>query len=176
MVSMVSKEGFSRGRASIVCAIILGAILGWCMANFPDYGRYFYNQTAPVDYDKYTDQTGFPAGEGYKELSNRADIVEAEKNYVVTVDVKDLKSANLYKSILKSDYYLCGKVKKWRRSDCSYRRQNIYDTKEWYGKTSGGQYKRDGKHRIYRKITRIDRTCRGGSGLLCRHNRSVEKK
>ena len=96
---------FSRIKDSIACAIILGAILGWCMANIPDYGRYFYNHTVPVDYDKYTDQTGFPAGEGYKELSNRADIVEAEENYVVTVDVKDLKPVNLYKSIVKSAYY-----------------------------------------------------------------------
>ena len=107
---------FSRIKAPIACAIILGAILGWSMANFPDYGRYFYNQTAPVDYDKYTDQTGFPAGEGYKELSNRADIIEAKENYVVTVDVKDLKSANLYKSILKSDYYY-GKFAKYNNAN-----------------------------------------------------------
>ena len=113
---MVSMATFSRIKAPIACAIILGAILGWSMANFPDYGRYFYNQTAPADYDKYTDQTGFPVGEGYKELSNRADIVEAEENYVVTVDVKDLKSANMYKSILKSDYYY-GKFSKYNNAN-----------------------------------------------------------
>ena len=189
---MVSMATFSRIKAPIACAIILGAILGWSMANFPDYGRYFYNQTAPADYDKYTDQTGFPAGEGYKELSNRADIVEAEENYVVTVDVKDLKSANMYKSILKSDYYY-GKFSKYNNANTEGGVGTFYvaklksgdevivliDDRTFTIPKSGTvklQYKRDGKHRIYRKITRIDRTCRGGSGLLCRHNRSVEKK
>ena len=116
MVSMVSTAAFSRGKASIVCAIILGAILGWCTANIPDYGRKIYSDTAPADYDKYTDQTGFPAGNGYRELSKRKDIVEAEDNYVVTVDAKDLESANLYKSILKSDYYY-GKFSKYNNAN-----------------------------------------------------------
>lgn len=112
MVSMVSTAAFSRIKAPIACAIVVGGIFGWGMANIPDYGREIYNNTAHVDYDKYMDQTGFPAGNGYKELSNRADIIEAKENYVVTVDVEDLESANLYKSILKSDYYY-GKFAKY---------------------------------------------------------------
>ena len=30
---------FSRIKDSIACAIIIGAILGWCIMLIPDYGR-----------------------------------------------------------------------------------------------------------------------------------------
>lgn len=34
---------FSRIKDSIACAIIIGAILGWCIMLIPDYGREIYN-------------------------------------------------------------------------------------------------------------------------------------
>ena len=54
----------------------------------PDYGREIYNNTAPVDYDEYTDQTGFPAGKGYEVLTSRKAIVENEKNYIIKNNIK----------------------------------------------------------------------------------------
>ena len=102
MVSMVSTAAFSRIKAPIACAIVVGGIFGWGMANIPDYGREIYNNTAPVDYDKYMDQTGFPAGNGYKELSNRADIIEAKENCVVSGE-SSVRQVGLY------SVYLLGK-------------------------------------------------------------------
>ena len=96
---------FSRIKDSIACAIILGAILGWCIMIIPDYGREIYNNTAPVDYDEYTDQTGFPAGNGYEVLTSRKAIVENEKNYLIKIDASDLEATKLYKSIDESNYY-----------------------------------------------------------------------
>ena len=96
---------FSRIKDSIACAIIIGAILGWCIMLIPDYGREIYNNTAPVDYDEYTDQTGFPAGKGYEVLTSRKAIVENEKNYIIKIDTSDLESTNLYKAIGRSKYY-----------------------------------------------------------------------
>lgn len=96
---------FSRIKDSIACAIILGAILGWCIMIIPDYGREIYNNTAPVDYDEYKDQTGFPAGKGYEVLTSRKAIVENEKNYLIKIDVSNLESTKLYKAIGESNYY-----------------------------------------------------------------------
>ena len=96
---------FSRIKDSIACAIIIGEILGWCIMLIPDYGREIYNNTAPVDYDEYTDQTGFPAGKGYEVLTSRKAIVENEKNYIIKIDTSDLESTNLYKAIGRSKYY-----------------------------------------------------------------------
>ena len=72
---------------------------------FPDYGREIYNNTAPVDYDEYKDQTGFPAGKGYEVLTSRKAIVENEKNYLIKIDVSNLESTKLYKAIGESNYY-----------------------------------------------------------------------
>ena len=96
---------FSRIKDSIACAIILGAILGGCIMIIPDYGREIYNNTAPVDYDEYKDQTGVPAGKGYEVLTSRKAIVENEKNYLIKIDVSNLESTKLYKAIGESNYY-----------------------------------------------------------------------
>ena len=79
--------------------------MGWCIMIFTDYGREIYNNTAPVDYDEYTDQTGFPAGNGYEVLTSRKAIVENEKNYLIKIDASDLEATKLYKSIDESNYY-----------------------------------------------------------------------
>lgn len=91
---------FSRVQPAIACAIILSAFIAWGLANIPDYGKAIYENAQAVDYDKYSDQTGFPAGQGYEELASYDEIIEAERNYKIVVDVTELVSTEIYKDIL----------------------------------------------------------------------------
>ena len=96
---------FSRVQPAIACAIILSAFIAWGLANIPDYGKAIYENAQAVDYDKYSDQTGFPAGQGYEELTSYDEIIEAERNYKIVVDVTEMVSTELYKDILGEQYY-----------------------------------------------------------------------
>ena len=78
MVSMVSTAAFSRIKASITFAILLATFIACGGTLIPDYGKTIYKSAEPVDYEKYEDQTGYPAGAGYEELTSREEIIEAE--------------------------------------------------------------------------------------------------
>ena len=66
MVSMVSTAAFSRIKASITFAILLATFIACGGTLIPDYGKAIYKSAEPVDYEKYEDQTGYPAGAGYE--------------------------------------------------------------------------------------------------------------
>ena len=61
---------FSRIKAPIACAIILAFFVAGAVMDFPDYGKAIYKSAEAVDYDEYKDQTGFPAGDGYEEMTS----------------------------------------------------------------------------------------------------------
>lgn len=105
MVSMVNTAAFSRIKASITCAIVLAFLVAELVEDIPDYGKNIYKSAETVDYDEYEDQTGFPAGQGYEELTGRKEIFDAEKNYILKVDVKDLQPVKLYRKIQEETYY-----------------------------------------------------------------------
>ena len=102
---MTSMATFSRIKAPIACAIVLAAVLACGVMWIPDYGKDIYSETKAVDYDEYKDQTGFPAGNGYEELTKVEEIINTDHNYIVNVDTKDIKPANTYKDILGTTYY-----------------------------------------------------------------------
>ena len=99
MVSMVSTAAFSRGKASITFAILLATFIACGVALIPDYGKVIYKSAEPVDYEKYEDQTGYPAGAGYEELTSREEIVEAEENYIIKVEAENLEATTMYKEL-----------------------------------------------------------------------------
>ena len=66
MVSMVSTAAFSRIKASITFAILLATFIACGGTLIPDYGKAIYKSAEPVDYEKYEDQSGYPAGAGYE--------------------------------------------------------------------------------------------------------------
>ena len=69
---------FSRIKAPIACAIVLAAVLACGVMWIPDYGKDIYSETKAVDYDEYKDQTGFPAGNGYEELTKVEEIINTD--------------------------------------------------------------------------------------------------
>ena len=102
---MASMATFSRIKAPIACAIILAFLVAGAVMDFPDYGKAIYKSAEAVDYDEYKDQTGFPAGEGYEELTSVEEINSAEKNYILKVDAKELEPLKLYREISEKKYY-----------------------------------------------------------------------
>ena len=102
---MASMATFSRIKAPIACAIILAFFVAGAVMDFPDYGKAIYKSAEAVDYDEYKDQTGFPAGEGYEELTSVEEINSAEKNYILKVDAKELEPLKLYREISEKKYY-----------------------------------------------------------------------
>ena len=106
MVSMVSTAAFSRGKASITFAILLATFIACGVALIPDYGKVIYKSAEPVDYEKYEDQTGYPAGAGYEELTSREEIVEAEENYIIKVEAENLEATTMYKELSGTGYYI----------------------------------------------------------------------
>ena len=106
MVSMVSTAAFSRGKASITFAILLATFIACGVALIPDYGKVIYKSAEPVDYEKYEDQTGYPAGAGYEELTSREEIVEAKENYIIKVEAENLEATTMYKELSGTGYYI----------------------------------------------------------------------
>lgn len=66
------------------------AVCSWLLSVIPNYGRSIYNQAQKVDYDKYTDQSGYPAGDGFEELTTYDEIKKNKYNYIIEVDAEDL--------------------------------------------------------------------------------------
>ena len=106
MVSMVSTAAFSRGKTSIIFAILLATFIACGVALIPDYGKAIYKSAEPVDYEKYEDQTGYPAGAGYEELTSREEIIEAEENYIIKVEAENLEATTMYKELSGTGYYI----------------------------------------------------------------------
>ena len=106
MVSMVSTAAFSRIKASITFAILLATFIACGGTLIPDYGKTIYKSAEPVDYEKYEDQTGYPAGAGYEELTSREEIIEAEENYIIKVEAENLEATTMYKELSGTGYYI----------------------------------------------------------------------
>ncbi len=75
------------------------AVCSWLLSVIPNYGRSIYNQAQKVDYDKYTDQSGYPAGDGFEELTTYDEIKKNKYNYIIEVDAEDLTPISVYKSL-----------------------------------------------------------------------------
>ena len=106
MVSMVSTAAISRIKASHTYSNFLATFISCGGTLIPDYGKTIYKSAEPVDYEKYEDQTGYPAGAGYEELTSREEIIEAEENYIIKVEAENLEATTMYKELSGTGYYI----------------------------------------------------------------------
>lgn len=102
---MIRKKKSKRIVEAFEIALILMAVCSWLLSVIPNYGRSIYNQAQKVDYDKYTDQSGYPAGDGFEELTTYDEIKKNKYNYITEVDAEDLTPISVYKSLQEDEYY-----------------------------------------------------------------------
>lgn len=99
---------FNRMPDEVQFIIITGAFIVFLVAAIPhSFEKKAYRNTPSVNYEKYEDQAGYPAGEGFTDIKSVADMEEL-KNFTITVDVKILTPTHKYRSILDKSYY--GKI------------------------------------------------------------------
>ena len=93
----------------IFVGLFTAAFLTFLVAVLPNYQKSAYANTKPVDYEEYEEQAGYPAGEGFPEITSVLDLeTYGDKNFVVTVDAQTLTPLDFYGRIQKDIYKKSG--------------------------------------------------------------------
>lgn len=100
------NAAFYRLKDGIFLGIVFAAFMCSAVTYLPNYQRYAYDKTPYVKYDKYDQRiAGYPAlEEGFPMVNSVQDVMDNKKyNFLLKIDMKDLKPINRYYGI-KSKY------------------------------------------------------------------------
>lgn len=93
----MNSFGWHRIPEGLRAGIVIATFAAWILANMPPYTKIYYTRTEAVDCEKYHDEyTGYPAGNGFDELTTLDEIKEYKGNYILKVDVSKLTPVKVY--------------------------------------------------------------------------------
>lgn len=96
---------FNRMPDEVQFIIITGVFIACLFAALPhSFEKEAYKYTPSVNYEKYRNQAGYPAGDGFTDVKSIAEMEEYE-NFTITIDVENLTPTHKYRAVLDKSYY-----------------------------------------------------------------------
>ena len=84
----------------------------------PNYQKYAYKNTDAKVYDKYENNGGYPATEGFPTVNSIEEIIEAEnRNFTIILDVSKLTPLDFYMNIVERTYSTNGFMRMINNND-----------------------------------------------------------
>lgn len=105
-------------KGGMAIGLIAAAFLTFFIGIVPNYQKIAYKNTEPVAYDKYENNAGYPAAEGFPEVVSTYDInMMKKRNFTITLDVSKLTPIDFYMEIKDRTYSTNGFMRMINNND-----------------------------------------------------------